>query len=597
MHSPDLHPAPGTKRPEAPVKQVETGKLMSGAEMLLECLAREGVDVFYGYPGGVTIPFYDSLYDHHIKHILVRHEENACFAAEGYARATGKVGVCCATSGPGATNLVTGLVDAMMDSIPIVAITGQVHSKLIGSDAFQEADTFGITRPATKHNFMVKTLAELPQIVHEAFYIAASGRPGPVLVDIPKDVFQARGHYTPVETIHLPGYKVFTEGHTGQIRRAAQLILEAERPMVYAGGGIVAANASAELTEFVELADSPAVTTLMALGALSASHKNYISMPGMHGSYAANMAMTECDLLIALGTRFDDRVTGSLHTFARHARVIHVDIDPAEVGKNRNPDIPIVGDVRRVLQKLNRVIQELAPEFGNKKAPARAKWWNTVRGWMAERPYDRPHADNEIKPQHLMDEIDRMSNGQAIVCSDVGQHQMWAAQLIRFNEPRLWINSGGLGSMGFGLPAAMGAQMARPDKLVFAICGDGGFQMSIPELATIASHALPIKIIVMNNGYLGMVRQWQTLFYNNRLSSVVLDSFPDAEKLAAAYGFKGRTIDKPWQLTEALQTAINEPGPYLLNVMVTPNENVYPMVPAGGAINEMVFAPETPVAV
>jgi acetolactate synthase-1/2/3 large subunit len=573
----------------SPAKRVETGKLMTGAEMLLECLAREGVDCFFGYPGGVTIPFYDALYDHHIRHVLVRHEENAVFAAEGYAKSTGKVGVCCATSGPGATNLITGLVDAMMDSIPIVAITGQVHSKLIGSDAFQEADTFGITRPCTKHNYMVKTLAELPQIVHEAFYIAASGRPGPVLVDIPKDVFQARGHYTPVDTIHLPGYKVFTEGHTGQIRRAAQLIFEAERPMVYAGGGIIAANASAELTEFVELADSPAVCTLMALGGLSSAHPNFISMPGMHGSYAANMAMTDCDLLIALGTRFDDRVTGQLATFARHARVIHVDIDPAEIGKNRNPDIPIVGDVKRVLQKLIKVLQELEPEFKPKKAEARRKWFSQIAAWKEERPYDRGHSDDEIRPQHLMDEIDRLSAGQAIVCSDVGQHQMWAAQLIGFNEPRLWINSGGLGSMGFGVPSAMGAQMARPDKLVFAICGDGGFQMSIPELATIVSQGLPVKIIVMNNGYLGMVRQWQTLFYNNRLSAVTLDAFPDAEKLAAAYGFRGRTIERPSDLTAALKEAIADSGPYLLNVKVTPDENVYPMVPAGGSISDMVF--------
>ena len=570
----------------------ESGKLMNGAEILLECLAREGVDCFFGYPGGVTLPFYDALYDSHIRHVLVRHEENACFAAEGYARSTGKVGVCCATSGPGATNLVTGLVDAMMDSIPIVAITGQVTSKLIGSDAFQEADTFGITRPATKHNFMVKNIQELPQIVHEAFYIAASGRPGPVLVDIPKDVFQARGHYTPVDTIHLPGYKVFTEGHAGQIRRAAQLIWEAERPFIYAGGGTVLGKASEELTELVELVDLPAVCTLMALGSLSSSHPNFISMPGMHGSYAANMGMTECDLLIALGTRFDDRVTGQLNAFARHARVIHVDIDPAEVGKNRVPDIPIVGDVKRVLQKLNKVVKELEPEFKPKQAAARAAWWTRIRDWQTEHPYDRSRAEDEIKPQHLMDEIDRLSGGQAIITSDVGQHQMWAAQLIRFNEPHLWINSGGLGAMGFGLPAALGAQMARPDKLVFAICGDGGFQMSIPELATIASHALPIKIIVMNNGYLGMVRQWQTLFYNNRLSSVELDCFPDAEKLAGAYGFKGRTIDKPWQLTQALEEAIKEPGPYLLNVKVTRDENVYPMVPAGGAIHEMVLGPQ-----
>jgi len=573
--------------------QTETGKkLMTGAEILLECLARENVDCFFGYPGGGTLPFYDALYDSHIRHVLVRHEENAAFAAEGYARATGRVGVCCATSGPGATNLVTGLVDAMMDSIPIVAITGQVHSKLIGSDAFQEADTFGITRSCTKHNYMVKNIDELPRIVHEAFYIASSGRPGPVLVDIPKDVFQARAHYTPVESIHLPGYKVFTEGHAGQIRRAAQLIFEAEKPFVYAGGGIIAANASAELTEFVELADAPTVTTLMGLGALSAAHPNYISMPGMHGSYAANMGMTDCDLLIALGVRFDDRVTGQLATFARHARVIHVDIDPAEVGKNRNPDIPIVGDVKRVLQKLIKNLQELEAEFKPKNAAARARWHAQINAWKAERPYDKPHSETDIKPQHLMEEIDRLSGGQAIVTSDVGQHQMWAAQLIRFNEPRLWINSGGLGAMGFGLPSALGAQMARPDKLVFSICGDGGFQMSVSELATIASHALPIKIIVMNNGYLGMVRQWQTLFYNNRLSAVTLDCFPDAEKLAAAYGFKGRTIDKPWQLTQALEEAINEPGPYLLNVKVTPDENVYPMVPAGGSINEMVFCPE-----
>jgi acetolactate synthase I/II/III large subunit len=575
----------------------ESGKLMNGAEVLLECLAREGVDCFFGYPGGVTLPFYDALFDSHIRHVLVRHEENACFAAEGYARSTGKVGVCCATSGPGATNLVTGLVDAMMDSIPIVAITGQVTSKLIGSDAFQEADTFGITRPATKHNFMVKNVQELPQIVHEAFYIASSGRPGPVLVDIPKDVFQARGHYTPVDTIHLPGYKVFTEGHAGQIRRAAQLIWEAERPFVYAGGGTVLGKASEELTELVELVDLPAVCTLMALGSLSSSHPNFISMPGMHGSYAANMGMTECDLLIALGTRFDDRVTGQLQAFARHARVIHVDIDPAEVGKNRVPDIPIVGDVKRVLQKLNKVVKELEPEFKPKQAASRAAWWTRIRDWQTEHPYDRSRAEDEIKPQHLMDEIDRLSGGQAIVTSDVGQHQMWAAQLIRFNEPHLWINSGGLGAMGFGLPAALGAQMARPDKLVFAICGDGGFQMSIPELATIASHALPIKIIVMNNGYLGMVRQWQTLFYNNRLSAVELDCFPDAEKLAGAYGFKGRTIDKPWQLAQALEEAIKEPGPYLLNVKVTRDENVYPMVPAGGAIHEMVLGPPQPVAV
>jgi acetolactate synthase-1/2/3 large subunit len=551
----------------------------------------------FGYPGGVTLPFYDVLYDCHIRHVLVRHEENAAFAAEGYARATGKVGVCCATSGPGATNLTTGLVDAMMDSIPIVALTGQVPTKLIGSDAFQEADTFGITRPCTKHNYLVKKLEDLAQIIHEAFYVASSGRPGPVLVDVTKDVFQGQGHYQAVTSIHLPGYKVFTEGHTGQIRRAAQMIQEAERPLVYSGGGIVAAGAAPELREFVELTDTPVVNTLMGLGAMPSEHPNFISLPGMHGSYAANMAMTNADLLIALGVRFDDRVTGRLAAFAPHAKVIHVDIDPAEVGKNRAPAVPIVGDVKRVLTKLNKLLAENNEVAGEKVSSGRRAWWRQIRQWKEEHPLQPVTSTTEIKPQHLMAEIDRISKGQAIVASDVGQHQMWAAQFIRFNEPRLWINSGGLGSMGFGLPAAVGAQFACPDKLVFCIAGDGGFQMSIPELATIASYGLPIKIVVMNNGYLGMVRQWQELFYNNRLSAVEMDCFPDAEKLAAAYGFKGKTIDKPWELAAALEEAVKEPGPYLLNVKVTPFECVYPMVPAGAAVNEMVLGPPQPVTV
>jgi len=563
--------------------------LTSGAKIILECLQREKVEIIFGYPGGVTLPFYDALYDSPIKHVLVRHEQNAAFAAQGYARATGKVGVCCATSGPGATNLVTGLVDAMMDSIPVVALTGQVTSKLIGSDAFQEADTFGITRSATKHNFLVKNLAELPQIMHEAFHIAATGRPGPVLVDVTKDVFQGQAHYAPVSTIHLPGYKVYTEGHAGQIRRAAQMIWEAKRPFVYAGGGIIAADASEELKALVELIDAPTVCTLMGLGGLPGSHPNFVSMPGMHGSYAANMGMTETDVLIALGVRFDDRVTGRLAAFAPHAKVIHVDIDPAEIGKIRTPEIPIVGDVKRVLKKLTAALEETAGELRGKNTVSRAAWWGQIKEWQREHPYNAETSPDEIKPQHLMAEIDRLSGGEAIVSSDVGQHQMWGAQFIRFNHPRLWINSGGLGSMGFGLPSAIGAQFARPDKLVFCIVGDGGFQMSIPELATIANHALPVKIIVMNNGYLGMVRQWQELFYNNRLSSVQLDGFPDPEKLAGAYGFKGRTVESPRLLCSALEEAVKEPGPYLLNVRVTPFENVYPMVPAGGAINEMVL--------
>ncbi|HZO55612.1 MAG TPA: biosynthetic-type acetolactate synthase large subunit [Bryobacteraceae bacterium] len=571
--------------------------LMSGAKILLECLTREGVDCIFGYPGGVTLPFYDALYDHPIRHVLVRHEENAAFAAEGYARATGKVGVCCATSGPGATNLTTGLVDSMMDSIPIVALTGQVTSKLIGSDAFQEADTFGITRPCTKHNYLVKNLSELPQIIHEAFYLANSGRPGPVLVDIPKDVFQGHYQYQPVNSIHLPGYKIHLDGHAGQIRRAAQMMWEAKRPYVYGGGGILASGASKELKELVETLDAPCVLTLMGLGALPSSHPNFISLPGMHGSYAANMGMYECDLLIALGVRFDDRVTGRLAAFAPHAKVIHVDIDPAEIGKNRTADLPIVGDVKRVLSKLNKNLQEMIPTHQAQNAAGRRDWWSQMRAWQTEHPLQPEFSTDEIKPQHLITELDRLGGGNAIVAVDVGQHQMWSAQFFRFNEPRLWLSSSGLGSMGFGLPAAIGAAFARPDKTVIAVMGDGGFQMSVPELATIASHGLPVKLIVMNNGYLGMVRQWQELFYNNRLSSVTLDCFPDAEKLAGAYGFKGKTVDKPHELRAALEECFAEPGPYLLNVKVTPFENVYPMVPAGGAINEMVLGPVNPVTV
>ncbi len=569
--------------------------LMSGSKILLECLVREGVDTIYGYPGGVTIPFYDAMYDHPIRHVLVRHEQNAAFAAQGYVRATGKTGVCCATSGPGATNLTTGLVDALLDSIPIVALTGQVTSTLIGTDAFQEADTFGITRSATKHNFLIKNIADLPQAIHEAFYIASSGRPGPVLVDITKDVFQGNMQYTPVTSIHLPGYKVYTEGHTGQIRRAAQMMLEAERPMVYAGGGVIHSEASAELRELVELIDSPTVCTLMGIGALPGNHPNYISMPGMHGSYAANMGMYNTDLIIALGVRFDDRVTGRLKAFAPHAKVIHVDIDPSEISKNRNADLPIVGDVKRVLQKLNVVLREMNPASLDR--PGLRAWWKQVRAWKAEHPLEPSFSTTEIKPQHLMAEIERISKGEAIVATDVGQHQMWAAQHISFNKPRLWLTSGGLGSMGFGLPAAVGAQMGCPNQLVFCIVGDGGFQMSLPELATIVNHGLPIKIICMNNGYLGMVRQWQQLFYNNRLSQVTLDGFPDPVHLAAAYGFKGSTVSHPSELRAALEMAVAEPGPYLLNVKVSPEENVYPMVPAGGAINEMVLGPPKPVEV
>jgi acetolactate synthase-1/2/3 large subunit len=564
---------------------------MTGARMLLECLTREGVEIIFGYPGGVTLPFYDAMVDHPIRHVLVRHEQNAAFAAQGYARSTGKVGVCCATSGPGATNLVTGLVDAMMDSIPVVALTGQVHSKLIGSDAFQEADTFGITRSATKHNYMVKNLSELPAILHEAFYVAASGRPGPVLVDVPKDVFMGTAQYEPLSAIHLPGYKVQMEPRLEQIKAALQLIRESKRPLLYAGGGIIHAEASNELTALVDAYDLPSVCTLMGLGALSSSHRNFISMPGMHGSYAANMAMSESDLLIALGVRFDDRVTGRLAAFAPHARVIHVDIDSAELNKIRNADVGIHADAKRAIRAMLDHV-----ELGYAQQPeARREWWGQINEWKRQHPLEPAFSADEIKPQHLVYEIDRMCGGEAYVSVDVGQHQMWAAQFIRFHQPRLWINSGGLGSMGFGVPAAMGASFAHPEVPVVALVGDGGFQMSVPELATIASYDLNLKIIVLNNGYLGMVRQWQDLFYSNRLSQVTLDRFPQAEQLAGAYGFKGRTVREVSELRPALEEAFADPGPVLLNVMVSSFENVYPMVPAGGALNEMVLGPVEPV--
>lgn len=566
--------------------------LMTGAEILLECLAREGVEHIFGFPGGATLPLYDALYDHGIRHVLMRHEENACFAAEGYARASGKVGVCCATSGPGATNLVTGLANAYLDSIPIVAITGQVSTKVLGTTAFQEADIFGISLPCTKHNYQVRNIADLPRVIHEAFHIASTGRPGPVLIDIPKDVQQAKAPFVPCDELALPGYKVPADGDPAYIKQAVQLIWASRRPLVYAGGGIVSAGAAVELREFVGILDAPTVCTLMGLGGLPADDPNFVSMPGMHGSYAANMGLTQADLLIALGVRFDDRVTGKLSTFAPHAKVIHVDIDASELGKNRSAEVSITGDVKCVLRQLNHLLRETKPLYAEECASEREAWRTQVRGWKAQYPLGTPVSDEVIMPQHLMAEIDRLAAGTAVVCSDVGQHQMWAAQLIRFNEPCLWLNSGGLGSMGFGLPAAIGAQIARPDKPVFALVGDGGFQMSIPELATVANYALPIKIVVMNNGHLGMVRQWQELFHRNRLSAVRLDTFPDASKLAEAYGLRGFNIDSPSVLTQALRDAASAPGPCLLNVKVAPFENVYPMVPSGAGIYEMALGPE-----
>ncbi len=572
--------------------------LMSGSQILLESLVREGAEMIFGYPGGVTLPIYDVLYDHPIRHVLVRHEENASFAAEGYARSTGRVGVCMATSGPGATNLTTGLVDALMDSIPIVAITGQVPEHLIGRDAFQEADTFGITRAATKHNYLVKQIDEIPQVIHEAFHVASTGRPGPVLVDITKNVLQGKSTYHPAGTLRsLRGFHVRLDPDNEEVEAALQFLWAAERPYIYAGGGVISSAASEELREFAELLEAPLAHTVMGLGALPSDHPNFISMLGMHGSYAANMGITETDALIGLGVRFDDRVTGRLDAFAPNARVLHVDIDPAEINKNRRADLGIVGDVKQVLQKLNTRLRETKKSLGTHNRVKRAEWRVRINGWKREHPFAAVYDDNEIKPQYLMKKLDEASGGEAIVSVDVGQHQMWAAQYIRFNRPRLWVNSGGLGAMGFGLPAAMGAKFGNPGKLVMAVVGDGGFMMSLPELATIASNKLPVKIIVMNNGWLGMVRQWQELFYNGRYSEVAMDAFPNCELLAAAFGIKGRSVDNPDELETGLADALAEPGPFLLNVNVTREENVYPMVPAGGAVNEMILGPPKPVAV
>jgi acetolactate synthase-1/2/3 large subunit len=573
---------------------------MSGAQILIESLAREGTEVVFGYPGGVTLPVYDVLYDHPLRHVLVRHEENASFAAEGYARTTGKVGVCMATSGPGATNLTTGLVDALMDSIPIVAITGQVPSKLIGRDAFQEADTFGITRAATKHNYLVKDINELAQVIHEAFYIAISGRPGPVLVDVTKDVLTGKAHYHEADKMEpLRGYELRLDPDDAEIEQAVEFCWNSERPYVYAGGGVIASGASEELRQFAEILEAPVALTVMGLGALPSDHPNFISMLGMHGSYAANMGVTETDALLSFGVRFDDRVTGRLDAFAPNAQVLHVDIDSAEINKNRRADVGVVGDAKRVLQRLNQRLAETKAERGPRNRKARAAWMDRIGGWKKEHPFQYEPASNpnEIKPQYLMQKIDEASGGEGFITVDVGQHQMWAAQYIRINHPRHWSSSSGLGSMGFGLPAAMGAQFGNPDKLCIAIVGDGGFMMSLPELATIASNRLPLKIIVMNNGTLGMVRQWQELFYNRRYSSVAMDSFPNIELLAASFEIKGKSVDKPSELDAAIQEAVAEPGPYLLNVHVSPEENVYPMVPAGGAVNEMILQPPKPVAV
>ncbi len=557
---------------------------MRAVDALMECLKAEGVDVVFGMPGGANLPTYDAFYDAGIRHILVRHEAGGGHAAEGYARATGRVGVAMSTSGPGATNLVTPIADAMMDSVPTVFITGQVRTDVIGTDAFQEADTTGITMPVVKHSFMVQHPLEIPRTLHEAFHLARTGRPGPVVVDLPQDLSRADIPYEPVDHVHLPGYQPTVEGNQKQIRLAAKALANARRPVIYAGGGVVSAGASAELTELVTAGRLPVTCTVMALGAFPAPHELWLGMLGMHGTRAANYAMDEADLIVAVGARFDDRITGKLSEFAPQAKFVHIDVDPAEIGKNVPAHIPIVGDARNVLTRLVAEYRALDAD------PSRLEdWWARIRGWREQYPLAyEPGTDGEIKPQYMIEALYEATGGEAIVTSDVGQHQMWAAQHFAFAKPRRWINSGGLGCMGFGLPAAMGAQVGCPEALVCCVAGDGSVQMNIQELATCAQERIPIKVFIMNNGYLGMVRQWQELFWDKRYSQVDMGAFPDFVKLAGAYGATGMRLTDSATLVEGMREAIAADGPALVDVRVTREENCYPMIPAGSPARDMV---------
>jgi len=552
--------------------------MKTGARTLIEALQREGVDTIFGYPGGVVLPIYDELYDSSVRHILVRHEQAAAHAADGYARASGRVGVCLATSGPGACNLVTGIATAYMDSIPIVALTGQVPTALLGNDAFQESDITGITMPVTKHNYMVKDVADLDRVVQEPFYVARTARPGPVLVDRPKDVTTSVAKSNPVpEAVSLRGYQPTYQGHVRQIDKALDLITGAERPLIYAGGGVVLSGASAELLEFAETAAVPVTTTLMGLGAVPGDHPLNLGMLGMHGTQSANYAVTECDLLLAIGARFDDRVTGKIETFAPNATVIHIDIDPAEIGKNKKVDVPIVGDVKAVLQALLRRMQ---------KRGDTANWVSRINAWKAQYPL-RFRDDDHLRPQYVIRELSDVLKGEGIITSEVGQNQMWTALYYRFTKPRTWITSGGLGTMGYGFPAAIGAHYACPDVPVVDVAGDGSFQMNIQELGTVAQYDIPVKVVILNNMYLGMVRQWQELFYDRRYSYTELPPV-DFVKIANAYGVDGIRVDAKDGVREAIETALATDGPFVLDFRVEREENVFPMVPAGAAINEMI---------
>ena len=565
---------------------------VSGAQALFKALEGEGVDIVFGIPGGAILPAYDPLIDSSVRHVLCRHEQGAGHAAEGYAWATGKVGVAMATSGPGGCNLVTALADAKMDSVPIVAITGQVPTPVVGNDAFQEADITGITMPVTKHNMLVRDPGQIPQAIREAFHIASTGRPGPVLVDLPKDVLISETTWNWPESVDLPGYKPTTRGNDRQVRSAVSMILEAERPVLYVGGGVIKADASTELYALATEGSLPVVTTLMARGAFPDSHELALGMPGMHGAYTAVTAMQKADLLVALGSRFDDRVTGQLATFAPGAKIVHVDVDPAEIGKNRRADVPIVGDARDVIGKLHAELKRRQEERGG--PPDRSAWLATLRSWRERYPYGyQQPADGPLKPQFAIERLYEHAQ-DAIVVAGVGQHQMWASQFWRFERPRTWINSGGLGTMGFAVPAALGAAAGRPDARVIAIDGDGCFQMTAQELATSTTEKIPFVTAIINNAHLGMVRQWQELFYEERYSQVYLShDVPDYVKLAEAYGAVGLRAEHPDEVDAVIEKALSiEDRSVVIDFRCDPVEMCFPMVPAGASNDDIIIGPE-----
>jgi acetolactate synthase-1/2/3 large subunit len=564
---------------------------MKGAQILIQCLKDQGVDYIFGYPGGAILHVYDELFRHSdIHHVLVRHEQGAVHMADGYARVTGKPGVALVTSGPGATNTVTGLATAYMDSIPVIVISGQVPLAMIGNDAFQEADIVGITRPCTKHNYLVKDVRQLQRTMQEAFYLASSGRPGPILVDIPKDVQLHEAEYQDPKTIEIRTRRQNIPAHKGQIQRAFNLLKEAKRPLFYVGGGAVLSKASPELTQLARLTQMPVAMTLMGLGAFSGTDKQSLGMLGMHGSYYSNMAITECDVLMSVGARFDDRVTGKLSEFSKHSRKIHIDIDPGNVGKSVAVDVPVVGDVKEVLGEMIKMV-EAEPKFWQAYPKQIEDWWKQIRVWQEKAPMTYQQGPKDITAQYVIDRLYQMTNGDAIVTTDVGQHQMWAAQFYHFKEPNSWCTSGGLGTMGYGFPAAIGAQLARPDKRVICISGDGSIQMNIQEIATAVEWKTPVIVAIMNNRYLGMVRQWQELFYDHRYSEVEMKVLPDFVKLAESYGAAGFVAKEKPDVDRVIGEALKiKDRPVIIDFQTTLEDNVYPMVPAGGAVSDIVLA-------